>query len=78
MYLKVISPEDLLLDVETNMVQFPGWEGSFTVLDGHAPLISSLRQGQIRYWKENGDEESLAVESGFVEVADDEVKVCVD
>lgn len=77
LHLKVISPTGILLDTDAEMVNLPGEMGPFTILEGHAPLIASLRAGELVYRRED-EEHTLSIESGFVEVADDEVMVCVD
>ena len=49
MILKVISPEKQYLCCEVTAVELPGTKGRFMVLRGHAPLISSLTEGFVRY-----------------------------
>lgn len=74
--LKIISPEREVLSTEVDLVELPGSQGRFVVLRDHAPLISSLEKGTIRYavGKENRD---LACEAGFVEVRNNVVTVCI-
>ena len=43
--IEIVSPERVLLSGEATEVVVPGMEGDFTVLEGHAPLISALRPG---------------------------------
>jgi F-type H+-transporting ATPase subunit epsilon len=49
----------------------------FTVLPGHAALVTALVAGDIRY-VEDGAEKRLPIREGFVEVRDNQVKVCVE
>lgn len=77
LHLKVISPSGTLLETDAEIVSLPGENGPFTILEGHAPLIAALRQGEIVYQRQ-GTEARMGIESGFAEVADDEVLVCVD
>lgn len=76
-HLEVVSPESTLVDTEVDCVFLPGSLGEFEVLRDHAPLISSLEKGAIRYRKD-GKEESIAILSGFVEVLDNCVRVCAE
>lgn len=46
----------------------PGASGEFTVLRNHAPIISALVRGNVKYVEKGGEEKSLSVEGGFVEV----------
>ena len=77
MKLLVISPEANLLEKDVDFVELPGTLGRFAVLKSHAPLISSLTKGNVVY-RINGNTESIAIESGFVEIKNDEITVCVE
>lgn len=77
MNLQIISPDGSVLNTEAEVVKMPGVEGQFTILEGHAPMIAALKSGSIFYQKE-GQKKELKIESGFAEVADDEIKVCID
>ena len=75
--LKVLSPERDLLDREVEQVELPGLAGRFVILPDHAPIISALGPGVIRY-RVGGQEETIALSSGFVRVQDNVVTVCVE
>ena len=62
---------------EVESVTLPGTVGSFTVLNNHAPIISSLENGKIAYKDVSGITE-LAIKSGFAEVSDNTLSVCVE
>ena len=74
MTLVVLSPEKELLRCE---VELPGTKGRFMVWPGHAPLLSSLQKGVVRYDPEgSAAREQLPINGGFVEIIDDEITVC--
>ena len=75
--LRIISPVKLLLDEMVDEVTLPGTLGPFVVLRNHAPIISSLEQGEIAYLHEGG-RFSCSISSGFVEVKDNVVCACVE
>ncbi len=77
MTLEILSPECSLFSGEVESVTLPGTLGEFTVLRHHAPLISSLTEGEVRFRPKGADEQSFAVRGGFVEVKNDTVSVCV-
>lgn len=77
LHLIVVSPESMLFDGKVEIVTLPGKSGSFTVLHDHAPLISSLVKGEIRY-REDELEKSIGISGGFVEVRDNIVSACVE
>ncbi len=76
MILKIISTEDVLFDGEVNAVTLPGQKGSFTVLNNHASIVSSLVAGNIVY-EEAGVKKTIAVDGGLVDVDRNVVSVCI-
>lgn len=48
MHLEIITPEKQIFKGEADAVQFPGMDGSFQVLNGHAPIISALAEGEVK------------------------------
>lgn len=48
MHLDIITPESKVFSGSINSVQFPGLNGSFQVLENHAPIISSLKEGVLK------------------------------
>jgi F-type H+-transporting ATPase subunit epsilon len=65
--IEFVSPERVLLTGEATEVTVPGAEGDFTVLAGHAPLISALRPGVIDIRQDSG-RRRIYVRGGFAEV----------
>ncbi|MBR5332935.1 MAG: F0F1 ATP synthase subunit epsilon [Muribaculaceae bacterium] len=76
MILKIISTEDVLFDGEVELVTLPGQKGSFTVLNNHASIVSSLVAGNIVY-SVGGVKTSLPVDGGLVDVDKNVVSVCI-
>ena len=77
MELVIVSPVRRLYSAEADEVSFPGTAGRFTVLTGHAPLISSLEEGDIIYTV-HGRQTSLRVKRGCVRVLNDSIEACVE
>lgn len=77
LHLVIVSPETTLYNGVVSDVTFPGSLGEFMVLPQHAPLLSSLKAGSIRYTSKDGTQ-SLKISSGFVEIKNNEVSVCVE
>lgn len=75
--LKIVSPEKVVFDGEVVSVVVPGTLGQFEILDGHAPIISSLEKGMMSYTTASGKND-LEVNGGFVSVKRNEVNVCVE
>ncbi len=72
----IVSPERTLFSGEAAKVFVPGAAGRFEILSGHAPIVSILSPGVVRC-EGGGEDFEVAITSGFVEVAHDEVSVCV-
>ncbi len=75
--LHILSPEGTLVQETVELVSLPGLFAPFTVLKDHAALVTALVRGDIRYIT-GGQEKRLPIREGFVEVKDNEVKVCVE
>jgi F-type H+-transporting ATPase subunit epsilon len=72
LHFELVTPERLVRSEEVFMVVVPGTEGDFGVLAGHAPYMSTLRNGDIAVYRTGfGDTpERIPVEGGFAEVGE--------
>lgn len=76
MHLTIITPDKKVFEGNVQQVTFPGSAGKFQVLKNHAPLVSRLQKGAIRYVSEK-QEHALAIEEGLVEVLNNTITVLV-
>lgn len=74
---EIVTPEKRVVDTAATEAQIPGKNGYLGVLPGHAPLITELAVGEIRFRSDSG-EQRLAVASGFAEVLPDKVTVLAE
>lgn len=77
MRLDIVTPERRALSEEVDSVVVPGIDGEMGMLKAHAPLVSTLRPGELRYIK-GGVETSLAIGTGIVEISYDRISVLTD
>ena len=71
LHFELVTPEKLLRSEDVQMVVVPGTEGDFGVMEGHAPYMSTLRDGEIAIYRTfPGEPEKVAVQGGFAEVSD--------
>ena len=77
MRLDIVTPEKKAFSDEIDSVVVPGAEGELGILKSHAPLVTTLRPGELRYMK-GGLETSLAIGTGIVEISNDRVSVLTD
>jgi F-type H+-transporting ATPase subunit epsilon len=77
MYLEIITPDKKIFEGEVSSASFPGADGSFQVLNNHAPLISLLRDGVVEY-KSKESTQRLNITRGVVEVLANKVILLAD
>ncbi|MGP7794627.1 ATP synthase F1 subunit epsilon [Sphingomonas sp. CLY1604] len=69
LHFELVTPEKLVRSEEVYMVVVPGTEGDFGVLEGHAPLMSTVRDGALSVYRTQGAQpETIAIQGGFAEV----------
>ena len=71
----VVTPERTILDEEANFVALPVHDGELGVLPGRAPLVARLGPGELRLKSEDGKQEQVFVDGGFVQVRQNVVTV---
>ena len=70
---EIISPDKPILNLETNEVIIPSYEGQMGILKDHIPLITFLRPGVISIQSQN--EKKYFVEEGTVEFSNNNVLI---
>ncbi len=78
MLLEIISPDKKLYEGEVKSIVLPGIDGSFGILDKHAPLISALKKGEIQITVTENQKENFQVNGGVVEVLNNKVIVLAE
>lgn len=75
--LKIITPDKSVMDGEVTSVTVPGTAGSFEVLVNHAPIVSSLDEGNVII-RTGKNEEVIRITGGVVEVINNQVTVLAE
>ena len=65
MRVDIVTPERQLVSTDASRVQLPGMEGDMTVMENHAPTVTTLRPGIVRI---DGDQAFVAT-GGFAEIS---------
>jgi F-type H+-transporting ATPase subunit epsilon len=76
--LEIVSPNRVVFEGEASSVSAPGTLGGFQVLYNHAPLLSSLEVGPLKYKSPAGVDTVYATGGGYLEVRDNKVTVLVE
>lgn len=93
MILEIVSPEATLFKGEVTSVTLPGVDGSFQILNNHAPIVSILKNGEVKitasrfdfnenvvskFNRINDQNFTLSINSGTIEMKDNKVIVLAD
>ena len=65
---ELVSPERLLVSEDVDAITLPGAGGDMTILDSHAPVMTTLRPGIVSVTKPGGATEEYVVFGGFADV----------
>jgi F-type H+-transporting ATPase subunit epsilon len=77
MNLEIITPEKNVFTGQVDSVILPGKDGGFQILKDHAPLVSTLKKGELIY-EVNGKKETIIVDGGVLEVSKNKVLVLAE
>ena len=79
LHFELVTPAKLVRSEEVHMVVVPGTEGEFGVLDGHAPFMSTIRDGAVQIFKTAGaSPETIEVRGGFAEVGENGLTILAE
>ena len=78
MTLEIITPGKELFKGEVSLVQLPGLDGLFEVLNNHAPLIAALKAGKVKVADSQNQEQFFEINGGIVEVLSNKVLVLAE
>ena len=71
LHFELVTPEKLVMSDDVHMVVVPGSEGESGIMAGHAPYMTTLRDGDLAIYRTaNGQPEKVRVTGGFAEVSD--------
>jgi len=71
LHFELVTPAKLVRSEDVHMVVVPGTDGEFGVLEGHAPLMSTIKDGVLKVYRTaGGAPEEIVVSGGFAEVGD--------
>lgn len=77
MRFELVSPERRLASSEVRAVRIPGADGDLTAMEGHTPVVTSLRPGILTVEAEGG-EQRFAVTGGFAEIGPESTTVLAE
>ena len=92
MFLEIVTPESSIFQGDVEIITVPGVDGEFQMLNNHAPIVSLLQEGKVRFSGDinideqfqdkfiKGDKNSfeLMINSGTIELSNNKVIILVD
>jgi len=78
MYLEIITPEKKVFGGDVEAIKLPGTEGSFGILNNHAPIIATLKKGTVKVTDTKKQVENFEINGGVVEVLNNKVIVLAE
>jgi F-type H+-transporting ATPase subunit epsilon len=92
MILEIVSPEATLLHSEVDLISVPGINGEFQMLNNHAPIVSLLVEGTVKFegtevkikqqfkdkFTNTKDKYALQIKSGTIEMKENKVIILAD
>ena len=71
MNIKVLKINDVVFEGEAEGVIVPATSGEMQLLDGHVPIVATLRAGEVRV----SGQEPISIEHGYLEATGDQVTI---
>lgn len=78
MKLEIITPDKKLYSGDVTAVKLPGADGSFGILNNHAPIIASLKKGIVKVTESSNKVENFEINGGVVEVQNNNIIVLAE
>jgi F-type H+-transporting ATPase subunit epsilon len=78
MFLEIITPDKKVYSGEVSAVKLPGAEGSFGILNNHAPIIATLGKGVVKITDNSQKVENFQISGGVVEVLNNKITVLAE
>lgn len=78
MFIELITPEKRLFEGEAMSIKLPGKTGGFEILNNHAPIVSTLVEGNIRIITSKKETKNFSINSGVIEMQNNKIIILID
>lgn len=78
MFVEIISPDRKIFEGEATALSLPGMDGSLGILNRHAPLISSLKKGDVKLTHPSQGQMKFPINGGVIEVLNNKVIILAE
>ena len=78
MKIEIVTPDSTIYEGEVSLAQFPVLDGSFEVMNNHAPMIAALKKGKIKVIEAKKNTLFFDVNGGVVEILKNKIQVLAE
>ena len=78
MNLEIRTPNKSIFSGEVKLVQLPGIDGLFEILEHHAPLVAALQKGRVKIQQGDEQPQFFDINGGVAEVLDGKILVLAE
>ncbi|MCD4695653.1 MAG: ATP synthase F1 subunit epsilon [Bacteroidales bacterium] len=78
MNIEIINPDKIIFSGDADLVQLPGKDGSFEILENHAPLISVLKKGKVKIVDKTKEAQFFDIKGGVIEVLKNKILILAE
>lgn len=78
MEIEITTPDKTIFEGKGSLIQLPGIDGLFEVLNNHAPMIAILKNGKVKIKDEQSQYKYFEINGGVIEVRENVVKVLAE
>ena len=78
MTVEIITPDKEIFSGNASLIQLPGLDGLFEILENHAPMVAALKKGKVKLVAEGGETRYFEINGGVLEVKNNKVQVLAE
>lgn len=78
MKIEIVTPDTTIYEGEVSLAQLPGLDGSFEVMNNHAPMIAALKQGKVKVIDSNKVPLFFDIKGGVAEISKNKIQVLAE
>ena len=78
MHLDIITPEKSIFSGDVVLVKLPGAEGSFELMNNHAPIVAALKEGEVKIKDKDNHFTYFRLKGGLVECSNNKVIILAE
>lgn len=78
MKIEIVTPDTTIYEGDVSLAQLPGLDGSFEILNNHAPIIAALKKGKVKVIDSKKNTLYFDVNGGVVEVLKNKILVLAE